>query len=179
MNISAIASASPSMMKFQDLAAPASPQDSVGTLVSQLEKSITSGNLDTAQTIVQTIKSLAPASTSASNPLSVFLNSVSTAVKDGSTSEAVTALSTYQAATAPPPPPPASADAEKSALGKQLLEDKLTLSLVKMTIEPQNGATTTSSSSGNSTGTTGSSTLSDSSQTTGGYTTGTLFSAAA
>jgi hypothetical protein len=184
MSISSIASAS-SILNFQDLAAPAAPKASVTTLVSQLEKSISSGNLNTTQTILQSIKALPPSGAGTSDALSAFLKSVGTAVKDNSTSEAEAALTTYQAATAPPPPP-ASTDAEKSAVGKQLLDDKLTLTLVKMTIEPQNGATATSNSSTgatgsstDSTGTTGSSALSTSSLTTGGYTTGSLFSAAA
>jgi ribosomal protein S20 len=175
MNISSIASAS-SILKFQDLKTPESSQASVDTLVSQLEKSISSGNLDTTQTILQSIKSLAPASTETSSPLSDFLKSVSTAVKDGSTSEAETAMSTYEAAIAEPPKPPVSTDAEKSAINKQLQEDKLTLNLIKMTIDPQNGTTATSNSSAS---TTDSNTLSTSSLTTDSYATGTLYSATA
>ena len=185
MSIASIASAS-SILSFQDLAAPAAPQASVTTLVSQLEKSISSGNLDTTQTILQSIKALPPPRAGTSDPLSAFLNSVGTAVKDKSTSEAETALNTYQAAIAGPPKPSAATDAENLAIGKQLMDDKLTLNLIKMTIDPQNGATATSSSSTNtagsttdSTGTATGSTPSASSLTAGDYATGTLFSAAA
>jgi hypothetical protein len=187
MSIASIASAS-SILSFQDLAAPAAPKASVTTLVSQLEKSISSGNLDTTQTILQSIKALPPPppGTGTSDPLSAFLNSVGTAVKDKSTSEAETALNTYQAAIAGPPKPSAATNAENLAIGTQLMEDKVTLNLVKMTIDPQSGASATSSSSASttgsstdSTGTTGSSTLSTSSLTADGYTTGSLFSAAA
>jgi hypothetical protein len=151
MSISSIV-ANSSIMSFQGIGDPASPQGSVSTLVSQLEKSISAGNLDTTQTIVQALKALAPAGTSASNPLSVFLNSVSTAVQDGSTSEAETALSTFQATTAAPPTTPISANAEKSAIGKQLLEDKLTLNLVKEALAPLNSANATATSTTNSAG---------------------------
>jgi len=185
MGISSISSAS-SMMSFQDLQAPASTQTSVNKLVSQLEGSISSGDLKSTRTILQSIKAIAPPDTGIPSALSTFLTSVSTAVKDNSTSEAEAALDTYKVAITQPSDSSGISSAEKSAIGEQLMEDKLTLSVVKESLDSQN--TTTTSSSSSSTGTTSSSTSTDSidsssfsssSQTSNNYATGSFYSAAA
>jgi hypothetical protein len=145
MSISSIDSIS-SMTQFQIFGAPSSTP-SVSSLVSQLEKSISSGNLDTTQTILQSIESHSPASTGTSDALSTFLESVATAVKDGSTTEAKTALTTYQAAIAAPPKPAATTNEESVVIGKELLQDSLTHNIVENVLDSVNATATTSSSS--------------------------------
>jgi hypothetical protein len=144
MSISSIVPSS-SMTQFQVFGAPSSPQPSVSTLVSQLEKSISSGNLDTTKTILQSIEKRSPASTGTSDSLSTFLNSVASAVKDKSTTEAKTALATYQAAIAAPAKPAASD--ESAVIGKELLQDSLTLNIVTRVLDTVNTTATASSSS--------------------------------
>jgi len=181
MDISSISSTS-SMMKFQAFQVSSSTRTSVSTLVSQLEDSISSGNLKSTQTILQSIKSIAPSDIGKSDPLGTFLTSVSTAVKDKSTSEAKAALATYKVAITQPSDSSGISNAEKTAIAKQLMEDKLTLSVVKMTLEPQDTTTTSGSStstSTDSTKTTVDSSLSSSSLTTDNYETGILYSGAA
>jgi hypothetical protein len=149
MSISAIG-ASSSILSFQDFAAPTSPQRSVNQLVSQLEESIKAGNLDTTKTTLQSLQKLVPSQTGNSDPLSTFLNSVSAAVTDSSTTEAQTALATYEEAIAGPAKASDTTNAENLATGTQLMEDHVTLSLVKMTIEPKNYNTSTSDTSSTS-----------------------------
>jgi len=146
MSISSIVPSS-SMSQFQLFGAPSSPPPSVSTLVSQLEKSISSGNLDTTQTILQSIEKRSPASTGTSDPLSAFLNSVASAVKDKSTTEAKTALSTYQAAIAPPAKPAITTNDESTVIGKALLQDSLTLNIVTRALDSVDPTATASSSS--------------------------------
>jgi hypothetical protein len=146
MSISSIAPIS-SMTQFQVFGAPPSPPQSVSTMVSQLEKSISSGNLDTTQALLQSIESRSPASTGTSNPLSDFLASVATAVKDSSTTEAKTALATYQAAIAAPTKPAATTNDESVVIGKELLQDSLTLNIVTRALDTVNTTATTSNSS--------------------------------
>jgi len=145
MSISSIDPIS-SMTQFQVFGAPSSTP-SVSTLVSQLEKSISSGSLDTTKNLLQSIESRSPASTGTSDPLSTFLDSVATAVKDSSTTEAKTALATYQAAIAAPPKPAATTNNESVAIGKELLQDSVILNIVTRVLDTVNATASTSSSS--------------------------------
>jgi len=146
MNISSIAPSS-SMTQFQVFGAQPSPPQSVSTLVTQLEKSISSGNLDTTQNLLQSIESRSPASTGTSDALSSFLESVATAVKDGSASEAKTALTTYQASIVAPTKIAATTSDESKVIGNELLQDSVTLNIVTKVLDTANATATTSSSS--------------------------------
>jgi len=136
MSISSISSAS-TITSFLELGAPAPSKPALSTLVSRLEGSISAGDMNATKTLLDQIKSLVPPDPGSSNPLSGFLNSVEYAVKDNSTSEAQTALSTYQAAIAPPAKPTAS-PAEVQSVAEALTQDKQTSTIIKMALDPLN-----------------------------------------
>jgi ribosomal protein S20 len=169
MSIASISSSS-SIAAFQDYTSSTTAQASVGTMVTQLEKSISAGNMDTTKTLLQSIEARRPENSSSSDALSVFLKAVGSAVKSGSTSAAEAALAAYQDSLAGPAKASDATNAENLAVGQELAQNAQTLKIVKMTLDTQN--TTSSSSDSNSAS-------SASTDPTGSSSSGTLFSAVA
>jgi hypothetical protein len=98
-----------SSIDFGSTSATSSQQTVLNNLLSQLQQAVGTGDLTTSATLLNAVEALSPSSAAANNPLGAFLTNLSTALNDGSTSEAQTALTTYQSAT------PATSSAASSA----------------------------------------------------------------
>ena len=85
-----------SSIDFNSTTATPSEQTVFQNILSQLEQSVSNGDLTTAQSLLNTVNALSPSSASQNNALGTFLTSLSTAIGDGSTTEASNALTTYQ-----------------------------------------------------------------------------------
>ena len=156
MSTSAIAPIS--SIDFDSTSATASQQSVFDSLLSQLQQSIGSGNLTNVQTFLNAVEALSPSSASAQNPLGVFLTSLTTALKDGSVSEAQSALATYQSnnTTAAPAASTTGTSATAAAIATNLVQSQLQLSLVTTLLGPNSSfgsdsaSSTSSDSSANS-----------------------------
>lgn len=155
MSTSAIAPIS--SIDFDSTNATASQQSVFDSLLSQLQQSIGSGNLTNTQTFLNAVEALSPSSASAKSPLGTFLTSLTTALKDGSVSEAQSALATYQSngTTATPATSTTSTSATAAAIAANLVQSQLQLSLVTTLLGPDssfgsNASSTPSDSSANS-----------------------------
>ena len=147
-----------SSIDFDSTSATASQQSVFDSLLSQLQQSIGTGNLTTSQTLLNAVEALSPSSASAQNPLGVFLTSLTTALKDGSVSEAQSALATYQSnnTTAAPAASTTGTSATAAAIATNLVQSQLQLSLVTTLLGPNSSfgsdsaSSTSSDSSANS-----------------------------
>ena len=155
MSTSAIAPIS--SIDFDSSSATASQQSVFDSLLSQLQQSIGTGNRTTSQILLNAIEALSPSSASAQNPLGVFLTSLTTALKDGSASEAQSALATYQSNSTTATTPAASTtdtSATAAAIAANLVQSQLQLSLVTTLLGPNSSfgsdSTNTSSTSSDS-----------------------------
>ena len=149
MSTSAIAPIS--SIDFDSTSATASQQSVFDSLLSQLQQSIGTGNLTTSQTLLNAVEALSPSSASAQNPLGVFLTSLTTALKDGSVSEAQSTLATYQSnsAIATPVTSTTNTSATAAAITANLVQSQLQLSLVTTLLGPNSsfGSDSTNTSS--------------------------------
>jgi hypothetical protein len=134
MSTSAIAPIS--SIDFGSSSATASQQSVFDSLLSQLQQSIGTGNLTTSQTLLNAIDALSPSSVK--SPLGTFLTSLTTALKDGSVTEAQSALATYQSnnLTAIPATSTANTSATATAIAANLVQSRLQLSLVTTLLGP-------------------------------------------
>jgi hypothetical protein len=158
MSISAILPIS--TIDFNSTTATPSEKTVFQNVFGQLEQSVTNGDLATAQTLLNTISALSPSSASQNNALGVFLTNLTTALSDGSTSEATSALTTYQNAsgtnnassTATAAPSAISARATAAAIASQLIQsqNQLLLDTAFKNLSAAAQSSSTSSSSSNS-----------------------------
>jgi hypothetical protein len=139
---------------FGSSSATAPEQAVFNSLLNQLQQSVGLGDLTTSQTLLNAIDALSPSSATGSNPLGAFLTSLTTALNDGSVSQAQGALSTYQSATpATTPSSPSTPAADPGAVAAQiaasLIQSQNQLLLVNALDGPNSalGSTSTSSSS--------------------------------
>src|SRR5271166_6472680 len=124
---------------FDSSGATASQQTVFNNLVNQLQQAVGSGDLTTSATLLNAIDALSPSSASAANPLGTFLTNLSTALNDGSVSEAQSALTAYQSAT-PAPAEPAASSANTSTTAAEiaagLIQSQIQLNLVTTLLNP-------------------------------------------
>jgi len=103
-------------------------------LISELEQSISGGDLTTSQTLLNAIDALSPSSAGANSALGTFLTSVSKALDDGSVSEAQSALTAYQnavpATSSGSAAPSTDASTSASAIASGLVLSQIQLNLV-------------------------------------------------
>jgi hypothetical protein len=147
----------PAPVDYDNASATSAQQAVFNSILTQLQQSISVGDLPSTQTLLNAVQAISPSASTGSTPLATFLASVSTALSNGSTSQAQAALATYQSAvpassdtTAPPPVPTANPNAVAAQIAASLVQNENQLLLVNALDNPGLDNPNTSATSGSS-----------------------------
>jgi hypothetical protein len=150
----------PAPIDYDSSSATSAQQAVFNSILAQLQQSVSVGDLPSSQTLLNAVQAISPSASTGTTPLATFLASVSTALSNGSASQAEAALSTYQNATpasstaAPTPSPTANPNAVAEQIAASLIQNENQLLLVNALDNPglatPNTSATSSTSSSNS-----------------------------
>jgi hypothetical protein len=143
----------PAPIDYESNSATSAQQAVFNSILTQLQQSVSVGDLPSSQTLLNAVQAISPSASTGTTPLATFLASVSTALTNGSASQAQAALATYQNATpasstaAPTPSPTANPNAVAEQIAASLIQNENQLLLVNALDNPNTSATSSTASS--------------------------------
>ncbi|HTJ31300.1 MAG TPA: hypothetical protein VL346_12405 [Acidobacteriaceae bacterium] len=149
----------PVPVDYNSASATTAQQAVFNSVLSQLQQSVSAGDLPSSQTLLNAVEAISPSASSGTTPLATFLASLTTALGNNSISAAQTALTNYQQATAaassgstPPVPliPTANTNAEAAQIAASIIKSENQLLLSDSLLNPNNSLGSLSGSSSSS-----------------------------
>jgi polyhydroxyalkanoate synthase subunit PhaC len=143
----------PAPIDYDSSSATSAQQAVFNSILTQLQQSVSVGDLPSSQTLLNAVQAISPSASTGTTPLATFLASVSTAISNGSASQAQAALATYQNAAptsstaAPALSPTANPNAVAAQIAASLIQNENQLLLVNALDNPNTSATSSTAGS--------------------------------